>query len=901
MKTSAVSNGKAKGPRVLANTIKKSERSLNSSGFLNKSISSRYIADLRSNNAKLAHALATQKKQSAEWYKSVSEMQEQNMAQKALLRTCARSMKDSMGKFKSAIDLLFDASSTLSADYEKILRYCPEADEPAAMLSASRNLGRSDCSPNRNVTATVTANIPSASTFSSNSGSTLPLPQGTAMPMVQGQVISHPTISLQRVVVPTRNLGKAVVKPDRGVQWLSIDTANDTRLSAVLEESNISNRSDASFLSNTSPVASVQTVSSPNPPTVERNLDLSLPAPRVVLEQLSPHHILNRSVSSPHLVGGNDDDEENQLTAVNFGSINFTGKVEGIEPLLQNVSLRFSTVSSPKRPSYVPSRESGDRNQSNFKLSSTEATKPTLNSSTSDDYVTDSSSEDEELALQIVESKKYYLAQRRQADSKEGTSWNYDDAGKFREKPPKRKKRRKSAGGSKVSRKLDTVEPNRQQRQGMALTSVTKSLETRKCSPPTAEPLQKKERVTQRKAFTLKREATDRKEGKTPDYVQPNNMPAVNVLLSSSGQSADLQSTDSGQNADVGINILSNTVLEEQDMSFTACITTLNAAHAPVAVKEICEENIGIEKNERESTAINKQLCDRGMYVTKRSRGRKPSCESVPPEEREPNATSPMTNVSKKTIESLQENIENSPPIARKRCVLDSNNCGVDSDQQKAMATYSESSSYQDLSQFPSYVVLERLPKNIISGNCNENTSSDLDNSKKTKMKKSSSKENECISKSEPPDCDVSLQNTSVMYFNNNEVLVSRKRSHAVSSKSKILAGGDQVDQHCESADTLPKPRVQQQTKRTSKSLKSPNKKSVAKKNSSDFNSSKKSVPNSPQSSCSAPSSPHRASSRRDFHSSLDDDSDVGTHRPRRNAAPTCFKEPKMNTKMRRP
>ena len=87
--------------------------------------------------------------------------------------------------------------------------------------------------------------------------------------MVKGQVISNPTISLQRVVVPTRNLGRAVVKPDRGtifvsffsfsqyfnsfcifivmilsqslfllsgVQWLNLNGEDESRLSTVPEE-----------------------------------------------------------------------------------------------------------------------------------------------------------------------------------------------------------------------------------------------------------------------------------------------------------------------------------------------------------------------------------------------------------------------------------------------------------------------------------------------------------------------------------------------------------------------------------------------------------------------------------------------------------------------------------------
>lgn len=146
MKTSQKAKEKGKGPRVLANTVKKQERSLNSSGnksFLNKSTTNRReylnlsswnnlqlnplnstfffshaaaytsmifwkflflvmlqickyascpivcvdITDLRNNNARLAHSLATQKKHTAELYQRYTECQGILMGQK-VCRMC---------------------------------------------------------------------------------------------------------------------------------------------------------------------------------------------------------------------------------------------------------------------------------------------------------------------------------------------------------------------------------------------------------------------------------------------------------------------------------------------------------------------------------------------------------------------------------------------------------------------------------------------------------------------------------------------------------------------------------------------------------------------------------------------------------------------------------------------
>lgn len=166
----------------------------------------------------------------------------------AFLRNISYSIKSAVGKFKSAVDLMFDASATCMTIHDKIRSYCPELEEQASANPQGTRTDSLGQSPNQLKTSSVVLNS-TASTSTSGSGtvfhchvfltlsilsnlytmsSSIPgeasiavtVPQirhGTARPMVQGQVISNPTISLQRVVVPTRNLGRAVVKPDRGI------------------------------------------------------------------------------------------------------------------------------------------------------------------------------------------------------------------------------------------------------------------------------------------------------------------------------------------------------------------------------------------------------------------------------------------------------------------------------------------------------------------------------------------------------------------------------------------------------------------------------------------------------------------------------------------------------------
>ncbi|KAE8738097.1 hypothetical protein FOCC_FOCC016440 [Frankliniella occidentalis] len=92
----------------------------------------------------------------------------------------------------------------------------------------------------------------------------------------------------------------------------------------------------------------------------------------------------------------------------------------------------------------------------------------------------ESSSEDKDNRLLIVESKKSYLERQRQEDCKEGTSWNYDNEGNFHKSPP-RKRRSKQAKSPTSPSHGDAVNSSNSDKtadQLNELSSVTRSLGT---------------------------------------------------------------------------------------------------------------------------------------------------------------------------------------------------------------------------------------------------------------------------------------------------------------------------------------------------------------------------------------------------------------------------------------
>ncbi|KAE8742981.1 hypothetical protein FOCC_FOCC011411, partial [Frankliniella occidentalis] len=320
------------------------------------------------------------------------------------------------------MDLMIEASDLIVAVNQKIGTLCPElapVQQPSNLLASSSQspvivapTARTSSSPVGPNTSSVVARV-----HNKDSSGTSTLTQGTARPMVQGQVIStNPTVPLQRLIVPVPlGRGPQRVPPQRGVDFLS------SRLSDISEQSNESSGGDAPSPRSCAPPQSISPSTQP------------MPESHVLLERLLPAS----SMSSADASLAKDDDE--QLTVVHFGSFSFS-EASCIQPAFSS-SKQSPVISESIRavPSLSPQKPA---EHSSFMYDVTEAE--------------ESSSEDENVALQIVESKKSYLERQRQEDCKEGTSWNYDEAGKFHKRPP-RKRRSKRAKSPTSQSHGDTV------------------------------------------------------------------------------------------------------------------------------------------------------------------------------------------------------------------------------------------------------------------------------------------------------------------------------------------------------------------------------------------------------------------------------------------------------------
>ncbi|XP_034243716.1 breast cancer type 1 susceptibility protein homolog isoform X3 [Thrips palmi] len=371
-----------KGPRVLADTVKKSDKSLNSSSrrsFAKKS-SSHYIQDLRTTNAKLAHFLAAEKSKYCALARKYRENNKVHAHQQAEFRTLSRGIKSGIKFLMNSVESMFEGIQILSEVNDKINRLWPEsADTVTPQTSVA------------DVNALCTSSSSTAPTVGDNrsvASQTVPPPKtnvssprhGTVMPMVKGQVISKPTISLRRVNVPLglSNRNRVQLPHTRGTFVDNIVEPN--RLSIVSEEVNESRQ-----------------------------------------EPANSNHMPSTS--------------SHGSTGVAFGRLGYSAAHDDTLPLSHLKKVCFKSPPKGKQNTTPPldaSRSSTDSNE----------------------YETESSSEDEGLALQIVESKKSFIERKRQLDSKEGTSWNYDDAGKYLGQPPKRKKSAKNSGCSETSSSL---------------------------------------------------------------------------------------------------------------------------------------------------------------------------------------------------------------------------------------------------------------------------------------------------------------------------------------------------------------------------------------------------------------------------------------------------------------
>lgn len=355
----------------------------------------------------------------------------------------------------------------------------------------------------------------------------------------------------------------------------------------------------------------------------------SLPASHVVLERIDADLMLPSNNMAPESVEDHD-----QLTMVHFGNFGYESTVTIMkQPSPEKVSLKVKQNLSPS-----PGTPKGNSN-----------------STDSDEYETDSSSEDEDLALQIVESKKSYTERKRQLDSKEGTSWNYDDTGKYRGRPPKVKKlfaKHSNSGGTSSS-----------------LAKPKDRLLKDKVSSPRE--LRVMEKLTSPKSHT-----------KDPTCSNQSALSELGECLRSPGDNV--------------ADHMNSTSLDLMSMSFTYVTDTRLPFVLDCNNSEVSPERAqgSLEFSEQN------QNSERKVFVTQRSRGRKP-----PPD----NSKSP--NLNRSTLSppssyrrglSFVENNENSPPSP------------VLADKEELVGTWSSIS--EDLSHLPN-VVLERLPSNIISGN----------------------------------------------------------------------------------------------------------------------------------------------------------------------------------------
>lgn len=463
-------------------------------------------------------------------------------------------------------------------------------------------------------------------------------------------------------------------------------------------------------------------------PVSDSNLGLSLPVSHVVLERLSPHLSVDVTPISPHLLG--DDDSDSQLTAVNFGSYNYSSLNQTTELPSSSSYLNVSKSESSviKSPNAV--------NELNRSSNSSPLTlKLAMNTSNSDDYLTESSSEDEELALQIVESKKYYLERSRQVDSKEGTSWNYDEAGKFRGKPPKRKRSKKDPCLNREIKCQETKKSSKRDVSDFKAKNTHHSKGFKSPEPGKVPTLELKDQA-----------ALKLGERQMPTSVQS---PELGNQVLNNGPNSRKAKNISNPNSpnDNSEDVLMDTVLDIQDMSLTECIKFPSPViSAAIEDSESSMRNTKSKDKEKNSigNAVNQQLSEREIYVTKRSRGRKPSADTVPVphDEPRPSSFSPLNNSLKRVSDSQMENNENSPPISQKGLVVAQNsNISFTNNQSISETPCMVTVNQQDLSQLPTYVVLERLPNNLITGHSNQNTSSNHENAREIKRKKSSTKE----------------------------------------------------------------------------------------------------------------------------------------------------------------
>ncbi|XP_026275415.2 uncharacterized protein LOC113204441 isoform X1 [Frankliniella occidentalis] len=265
--------------------------------------------------------------------------------------------------------------------HQEIMSLCSEL---ASVEQPSNLLASSSAPTTRTSSSPVGPNTSSvvASVHEDSSG-TSTLTQGTACPMMQGQVIStNPTVPLQSLIVPVPlEQGPERVPPQH------------------------SNESSGDDVPSPRIGAPPQSISPSSQPMPESDVLLKHPLPASLM-----------SSADPPLT--KDDDDV-------FYSC---GGASGIDS------------------SFSPSRQSPVISESIRALSSLSTKRPAEHSSSISDETEaeESSSEDENVALHIVESKKSDLERQRQEDCKEGTSWNYDDAGKFHESQP-RKRRSKRA------------------------------------------------------------------------------------------------------------------------------------------------------------------------------------------------------------------------------------------------------------------------------------------------------------------------------------------------------------------------------------------------------------------------------------------------------------------------
>ncbi|XP_034235590.1 rho GTPase-activating protein gacU-like [Thrips palmi] len=616
---------RSKGPRVLANTVKKPDKSLNSSSnrsFAKKS-SSHYIQDLRNNNAKLAHSLAVEKAKYSALARKFVENEKVHVHQQAEFRTLSRGIKSGVKFLNNSVESMYEGIQILSEVNDKINRLWPETGETVAPQTSVADVNPL-CTSSSTTAPTVGDNRSVASQTVPPPKTNVSSPRhGTVMPMVKGQVISKPTISLRRVNVPLglSNRNRVQLPPTRGTFVDNIVEPN--RLSIVSEEVNESREEPAN--SNQMPSPSNQNSSHVSGPCSTN----ALPASHVLLERIETDFVLPSSSASTEILVDDDDN-----TGVIFGRLGYSAAHDDTLPLSH---LKKACSKSPP---------TGKQN-------TTPPLDTSKSSTDSNEYETESSSEDEGLALQIVESKKSFIERKRQLDSKEGTSWNYDDAGKYHGRPPKRKKSAKYSGSSGTSSSWPQPKGN----------------EHHEDNVPT---------LRDRRAKTSLEKVI------SPKLQKKENVCKSQLTVSENGEL--LQSSEN--------DVMDTTNCEEMSMSFT-CVTV---TRLPIVLSTNQAETSPESAQQSPKLSEQQQHSERKVFVTQRSHSRRPRPESPD----SPNVwRSSLSPLSSRRAHSDLENNENSPPspVVAVRGHLSSG-----------------SSIPEGLSQLPN-VVLERLPSNVISGN----------------------------------------------------------------------------------------------------------------------------------------------------------------------------------------